>query len=112
MNDLIGIQIIGILFGLFMLYLTFIHLRKKEFTVKESIFWIGAWLVFLFLAIFPTGLDFLIKNWLSFSRRLDFFIVLGFMFLIGVVFYMYGLVRKTQNKMAKLVRKIALEKKK
>ena len=111
MMGIIGIQIVGILFALLMLYLTFIYSRRKEFTIKETIFWVGAWLTFLFLSLFPMGLDFLIKNWLSFGRRLDFFIVLSFMFVIGIVFYTYTTLRKTQNRLEKLVRKIALEEK-
>ena len=110
MSDLLVIQIVGILFSLLMLYLTFLHLRRKEFTTTETIFWFGAWLVFLFLAIFPMGLDFLIKNWLSFGRRLDFFIIIGFMFMIGIIFHIYITMRKVQNKVEKIVRKIAFEK--
>ena len=111
MNLIIGIQILGMLFAVFMSYLTFLHFRKKEFTTKETIFWLGVWIIFLTISIFPTGLDFIIKNWLSFNRRLDFFIVIGFMFVIGVIFYIYTIIRKVQNKVENLVRKIALEKK-
>jgi hypothetical protein len=46
---------------------------------------------------------------LDFSRRMDFFIVLGFMFLIGITFYTYTLVRINQNKIDNVVRKIAIE---
>jgi hypothetical protein len=112
MSNLLGIQIIGVLFALLMLYLTFLHLRRKEFTVKETIFWFGAWIVFLFLAIFPMGFDFIIKNWLSFERRLDFFIVIGFMFLIGMIFHMYTIMRKLQNKVEKIVSRMAMNTKK
>ena len=112
MSNLLGIQIIGVLFALLMLYLTFLHLRRKEFTVKETIFWFGAWIVFLFLAIFPMGFDFIIKNWLSFERRLDFFIVIGFMFLIGMIFHRYTIMRKLQNKVEKIVSRMAMNTKK
>ena len=107
---ILGIQILGILFALFMFYITFLHQRRNEFTVKESIFWFGAWLCFILLVIFPTSLDFLIKNVLDFSRRMDFFIVIGFMFLLGIIFHTYSTVRKTQRKVDKLVRKVAIEK--
>ena len=107
---ILGIQILGILFALFMFYITFLHQRRREFTVKESIFWFGAWIIFLLLVIFPTMLDFFIKDVLDFSRRMDFFIVLGFMFLIGIVFHIYTIIRKTQNKIERVIRKIAIEK--
>lgn len=109
---ILGIQIFGLLFALFMFYLTFLHQRRNEFTVKESIFWFGAWIVFMLLVIFPTMLDFFIKDVLSFSRRMDFFIVIGFMFIIGIVFHTYTIVRKNQNKIEKIVRDIAINKEK
>lgn len=107
--SILGIQILGILFALFMFYLTFLHQRRKEFTVKEYLFWAGAWAVFLLLVLFPTSLDFLIKDVLDLGRRLDFFIIIGFMFLIGIVFHTYTIVRKTQNKIERVVRKIAID---
>lgn len=107
---ILGIQILGILFALFMIYITFLHQRRKEFTVKESIFWFGAWVFFFLLVILPNSLDFFIKDVLDFSRRMDFFIVIGFMFMIGIIFYTYTLVRKNQNRIEKLVRKIATDK--
>jgi len=107
---ILGVQILGILFALFMIYITFLHQKRKDFTVKESIFWFGAWMCFLILVIIPTSLDFLISNILNFNRRMDFFIVIGFMFLIGITFYTYTLVRSNQNKIDNLVRKLALEK--
>ena len=110
--SIIGLQIIGTLFALLMIYITYLHQKRKEFTVKESIIWFGAWIVFLFLSFFPTGLDFFIKGVLGLARRIDFFIILGFMFLIGINFHTYTLVRQNQNKINRLVRKIALGEKK
>lgn len=110
MNDILGIQILGILFAFFMVYLTFLHQKRREFTAKEYIFWVGAWIIFLLLVLFPTSLDFFIKDILDMSRRLDFFIIAGFMFLIGITFYIYGIVRKNQNKIERVVREIAIEK--
>ena len=71
---ILGVQILGILFALFMFYITFLHQRRNEFTVKESIFWFGAWLSFLFLVIFPTSLDFFINpadNHLHLMENID-----------------------------------------
>jgi hypothetical protein len=105
--DLLAIKVIGILFVLLMSYLTFLHLRRKEFTIKETVFWFGAWAIFLFITLFPTSLDFFIKDVLGFSRRLDFFIIIGFMFSLGILFYTYMVMRKTQKNVEKLVRAIS-----
>ncbi|MBD3249392.1 DUF2304 family protein [Candidatus Woesearchaeota archaeon] len=107
---ILGIQIFGVLFALVMMYITFLHQRRKELNSKEYFFWFGVWVVFLLLVIFPTSLDFLIKDVLSLGRRLDFFIIVGLMLMIGVLFHTYSVVRKTQNKVERVVSKIAVEK--
>ena len=105
---ILGVQLIGILFALFMLYLTFLHRKRKEFTLKESVFWSLAWLCFFGITLFPTFLDRITKA-LDFSRTMDLFIVLGFIFILGVTFYNYTLLRRTQNKVEEIVRAVALD---
>tara|TARA_Y100000310_G_scaffold94401_1_gene92011 strand:+ start:11242 stop:11586 length:345 start_codon:yes stop_codon:yes gene_type:complete len=105
---IIGIQIIGILFSLFMIYYTFIHYKKNEFTVKESVFWFVIWTLFLFLTLVPQILDPVIST-LRIARTLDLFVILGFMFLIGCVIYTYGLVRINQKRLDGIVRKVAFD---
>ncbi|MFC1769002.1 DUF2304 family protein [Nanoarchaeota archaeon] len=108
---ILGIQIIGVLFGLFMIYSSFINFKRKEFSAKTFGVWLILWIVFLILTIFPNILD-PVAETLDFARTMDLFIVLGFMFLIGAVFLNYTLLRKNQRKLEDLVRKIAVEKKK
>ena len=108
---LLGIQIVGVLFGLFMLYITFLHEKRREFGAKEKIFWIIAWLAFILLVMFPNSLDIIARNVLNISRTLDFLIILGFMFLIGISFHNYLIIKKNQNKLEKIVRKLAMKKK-
>ncbi|MBD3310483.1 DUF2304 family protein [Candidatus Woesearchaeota archaeon] len=107
----LGIQILGLLFGLFMLYLTFLHRKRKEFTIKETLFWFLLWIAFIIVTLYPGSIDFFVKDLLMMSRTMDFFIVIGFMFLIGALFYTYTIVRGNQNRVEELVRRIALEKK-
>jgi len=107
----LGIQIAGILFGLFFLYYSFVNYKKKEFTLKEFIFWIVAWVVFIIIALFPSALDPIVKYG-GFFRALDVLIVSGFLFLIASIFYNYTLTRKTQKQVEALVRAIALKKEK
>ncbi|MBW2981206.1 DUF2304 domain-containing protein [Candidatus Woesearchaeota archaeon] len=107
----LGIQILGTLFGVFMAYYTFLHYKRKELTVKEYSFWLVLWILFIIVAIFPQILDPIVKS-LNLVRTMDFFIILGFMFLIGALFYTYTIVRINQNKLEEIVRKIAIERKK
>ncbi len=91
-----------------MLYLTYLSLRRKEFTVTETVFWIGLWISFIAITIFP-GITTPFVETLNLARAMDFFIILGFMFLIAAIFYCYSLVKKMQKKMEEIVRKIALK---
>ena len=108
----VGSQIIGVLFGTFMIYLTFIRYKRNEFTTKETVFWIFIWAGIISIAFFPKTLDVLSIQVLQFARTFDLLIMLAFMFLIAAIFYTYGLVRKNQKKLEEMVRKIAIEKEK
>jgi len=105
----LGIQVFGALFGLALLYLTFLHYKRKEFTLTEWGFWTLLASLFTIIAIFPTLLDPIVEN-LSLARTMDLFIILGFMFLVAAVFYTYTIVRSNQKKVEEVVRKIALKK--
>ena len=107
---LLGIQIIGILFGFFMMYYTFLYYKRKEFTIKEYGFWLILWASFIILALFPGILDPLLKS-IGIIRAMDFFVIAGFMLIIGMVFYTYTLVRKNQKKLEEMVRNIAMKRK-
>ncbi|MBI2140953.1 DUF2304 domain-containing protein [Candidatus Woesearchaeota archaeon] len=104
----LGIQVFGIVFGAFMLYMTFLQWKKKEFTFNEWAFWSLFALAFSAVSLFPQVLDPVIAV-LELGRKLDLFIILGFMFLIAAIFYTYKVVRTTQKKLEELVRRTALE---
>ena len=105
----LGIQIAGILFGLFMVYYSFLNYKKREFTVKEFSFWILAWMLFIAIALFPSVLDPISKS-LAFARTFDLLVITGFLFLIISVFYTYTVTRKTQKQVEQIVRSMAMKK--
>jgi len=108
--ELLGIQILGILFGGFMIYYVFLHHKRKELTIKEYLFWVILWMLFIILTLFPWLLKPIVGS-IGFARTMDFFIVVGFMFLVGSLFYIYLLVRGNQKRLEEIVRKMAFEKK-
>jgi len=110
MANILGIQILGILFGFFMMYYTFLQHKRKEFTIKEYSAWFTFWGIFVIITLFPQLLD-PVLNTLSIARTLDFFIIVGFLFMIFVIFYTYTLVRKNQRKIEEVVRNIAIKRK-
>ncbi|MBT4541080.1 DUF2304 domain-containing protein [Candidatus Woesearchaeota archaeon] len=109
-KGILGIQIFGMFFSCIMIYLTFLHYKRKEFSVEIFFFWLTLWLGFIFMVVYPTSLDFLIRGILKFGRRLDFFIVLGFIFLIALMYYNYIVVRYTKKRVERIIREVALEK--
>jgi len=110
MVKILGIQILGSLFGFFMMYYTFLQHKRKEFTIKEYSFWFIFWGVFVIITLFPQILDPILST-LNLVRALDFFIIAGFLFLIFIIFYTYTIVRKNQRKLEEVVRSIALKRK-
>src|SRR3989344_6497403 len=105
----LGIQIGGFLFGLFMIYYSFLNYKRKEFTVKEVSFWILLWAIFILIALFPFLLDPIIKP-LGFFRAFDFLIMAGFLFIIAAIFYTYTVTRKNQKQVESVVREMAIRK--
>ena len=75
--EILGIQILGILFALFMMYFTFLNYKRKELISKEYTFWIIMWALFLVVTIIPEILDPVVGA-LQLPRTMDFFIIIGF----------------------------------
>ncbi|MBI2662866.1 DUF2304 domain-containing protein [Candidatus Woesearchaeota archaeon] len=107
---MIGIQIVGTVFGLFMIYYSFLNYKKKEFTASEFTLWLISWFCLIVITLFPNSLNFFVENIFSMGRPLDFFIVIGFLFLITLTFYNYNLNKKNSRIIQKLVQEIAFEK--
>lgn len=104
----LGIQIAGFLFGLFMIYYSFLNYKRREFTAKEFGFWVFLWAAFIIIALFPQVLDPLVKA-LGFFRALDLLIISGFLFLILAIFYTYTVTRKNQRKIEAIARAMAMK---
>lgn len=111
MANILGVQIIGILFGIFMVYYTFLNYKRRELKIGELLFWTLLWIMFTIIILIPEVLDPIVKR-LNFARTLDMLIIIGFMFLIGVSFYVYSVTRKNENRIEQLVRELAIKKEK
>ena len=82
--------------------------KKRQFTLVEWGFWTGFSVMFAAVSVFPQFLDPVVAT-LNLTRKLDLFIILGFMFLIAATFYTYTVTRRTDRRMEDVVRKMALE---
>ncbi|MBI2574753.1 DUF2304 domain-containing protein [Candidatus Woesearchaeota archaeon] len=104
----LGIQIFGALFGLFLLYLTFLNFKRKEFTVNEWALWTALAAAFALISLVPDILNPVVRT-LNISRKMDLLIILGFMFLTAAIFHTYIVARRNQKKLEEVVRKMAMQ---
>jgi len=105
---ILGVQILGILFGLFMAYLSFLHYKRREFKKKQFLFWEIIWIGFILIVIFPKITSGIIYE-LGIARTLDFLTILGFMFIIFLSFYNYAALNKFKRKLEEKIREDALK---
>jgi hypothetical protein len=106
---MIGVQILAILFVLWMTYFSFLHFKRHEFTIYEYTVWQLLWIGLAVIVMFP-GTTRIITRTLGFYRAFDFLTVGGIVILFGIVFRMYVLQRRLQRQMENLVRSIAIKK--
>ena len=100
-------QVGAILFALFMMYVTWIHGKKKTIGINETSFWFSTWLFFIFIAAFPHLLNGI--SWaLHFSRVFDLLIVLALMVITVLVFLGYFAQKELRQKLEVSVRSVAI----
>ena len=101
----------GVLFALVMLYVTFLHQKRKEFSTSELSFWVLLWVLFIYVTVLPRSLNFLIET-LNFTRVFDFLVVVGFIFVTSLGIFNYFNSKSNKKDIEDIVRKIALKKRK
>ena len=107
----LGVQLAGMLFGMFMMYYTFLKYKKKEFSSNEYLFWMILWVLFVGVSLFPNLLS-PIQTALHFVRTFDLLVTFGFLFIIGLTFYTYTIVNRSKRQVEEVVREIAMRRKK
>ena len=103
-----GIQILGVLFALFMIYLTYHNFKRNSYNKTSLFLWLGIWLVMLIVVIVPQTVYGVMET-LAIQSTADFISLFGLLFFAVVVFYLYTNMSKLQSKMEDLVRAVAIE---
>jgi hypothetical protein len=98
----LGIQVISILFALFMMYLIRSHYKRGNIGFREYVIWNLGWVAFIIFALAPHVLTPLI-NTLKVARVLDLLIVIAFMILTFVIFIDHIAIRDLYRQIGKLV---------
>lgn len=102
-----AIQIIALLFVLWMTYFSFLHYRRHEFSIWEFSFWQIIWLGLATIVLFPGPTKLVIEK-LHFSRAFDLLTAGGILILFGVTFRNYVLLRRTEHQLEEFIRREAL----
>lgn len=105
--NILGVQIIVILFAIFMIYVAFLHFKRKEINGGEIFFWFFLWLGFILVVLFPNVLQNLTKL-LFFARVMDLLMLIAFMILAFLGFQNHVSNRRMEKKIEELIRKEAL----
>ena len=106
-----GIQGIGILFGLAMMYFSYVYYKRKEISLRGYVFWNFVWIGFMVLIMIPKFLLAILRL-MGFTGIVQFLTIIGFLFMFTLIFYMYRKININQKKLEYIVKKLALKKKK
>jgi hypothetical protein len=107
----LGIQIVGIVFMLIMLYMTFLFYKRNNYTRAAFIFWAAVWVVAALLVGFPDTFS-RITQTLKFARITDLYVAMAIMFFGIITFLNYAKVQKQERKIEELVRATAIKRRK
>lgn len=102
-----GLQLIGILFALVMLYLTFLYYKRHQYDKRGLVVWTIIWLGFLGMVVVPQTV-YGVMEALSIQRTVDFFVIGGFLVFSVILFHLYVITKDNQRKLEDIVRKIAI----
>ncbi len=107
--NIITLQIILFGFALFMIYSLFLHWKKKNISNRLFIFWLVIFSIFVFITFFPKLIEPLLKEFFI-VRIMDLGMIGTFMILTYVTIENNIKIRKLEDTIERLVRKISIRK--
>lgn len=107
MNAITKIQLIAIIFGLLMMYLSFLHHKRKEFNGFQFIIWEILWVGFIIVTILPDRFN-IVTERLGIARAFDLFAIVAFIVVLFLAFHNYLLITKLEKRLENKVRDEAL----
>ena len=100
-------HLIGVLFGVIMLILTFILYKRRKFTFDTFLLWAVVWSGII-IGILSFEQVTYIAEVLIKIEVMDFFLYFSILVLFVMVFLVYNIVRSNQKKIERMVENIAL----
>lgn len=106
---MIPLQIISIIFGLYMFYWSFLSYKKRLFYINELYFWISVWTLFIVVTVLPDTVKFVLQTF-QISRTMDLLMILAFMVLWFISFRNYTENQQLKKKLFEMIREEAKKK--
>lgn len=103
------IQIIASIFGLIMVYLSFLHYKRKEFNRYQFVIWELLWIGFVVITWLPDRFNFITER-LGIGRAFDLFAIIAFVIVLFLTFHNYLLITRLEKRTERGVRDEALSK--
>lgn len=100
-------QILAAIFALMMIYVIWIHGKKKTLSASEVSLWLSLWILFIVIAMFPNLLLGIVTV-LHFGRVFDLLTVAALMVLTVLVFASYFTHKELKQQIERLVRELAI----
>jgi len=101
-------ELIGAVFILFMIYLSYIEYKKRNLSKLEFGLWLFTWFTSIILIFFRSKIMVLLKP-LNIPRIFDLYTILAFMFLFVLIFFLYTRNKKTEKRVEEITRVVALK---
>lgn len=102
------IQIAAVVLALGMIFMTYLHFKRKEFFVSDFIVWALIWIGFIFVVLFPESSKVILETF-AIQGTLWFITIAAIIFLTVLVFYLHFTVRLMQRKLSLVVKNVALK---
>lgn len=99
----------AILFGLVMMYMTFLYYKRNNYGAHALLFWMALWGGFIFISSFP-NLVYGLMDILAIQRTADFLVSGTLMIFSVVIFKLYVKSKVLEDKIDVVVRKVAMDK--
>lgn len=103
-----GIQIVGVVLGIAILYEARVLFRRDQFKKRDWGLWSGIGLIMILFSAFPTVSTYITKL-TSLQRGLDAFIAIAIFGAYAIIFQVYVRIQETNRQLTELNRQIALK---
>jgi len=104
-------QVIAVVFGLFALSRVFLRLKDNRLSHREFMFWTVIWVFLMVIALFPDlTTDVALK--FGIEKGVNLVVSLSIIILFYIIFRLYVRVENLSHDITKIVRGLAVEKKK